>query len=129
MRLKTISTILVTAALSVSSSIPANAGTTGWLEGRKALASAKKFAREKYVPTAIHCRDSRTVGLDVRKSEYKIDFSNRKAEYKYHWAIGTSYAPVKLKVEKQGYKLVSMDQFRRKSTGLRIRCGLWIKYE
>jgi len=98
--------------------------TTEWFTG------SDRSARSKLNGKLIHsikCRDGKSVGLNVRKGEYKVTYSDNPKQVKFRWAIGNAYGPIAKWAKKNGYKRVSFDQYRRKSSGLRIRCGVWQK--
>lgn len=114
---------LIFSALSVNS-FAAEKQSTDWFSGndRKVL----KTLRKKLIHS-IKCRDTNNVGLNVRKGEYKVVYSDNPDDVKFYWAIGSEYGRYEKRALKRGYKRVSFDQYIRKPSGLRIRCGVWHK--
>ena len=100
---------------------------TGWLTGDKALAAFRKLEGQGKMPTRVQCRDSNKRGLDFWETEYNITVAKRPAGLQYYWGVGNFYGSTKLKAEKQGYRQVSLSQYKRKKSGLVVRCAIWHK--
>jgi len=117
--------VIVLALLFSSYIIEANASSkksTGWFNGSDR--SERSKLRGKLIHS-IKCRDSKSIGLNVRKGQYKVVYSDNPKKIKFLWAIGSAYGRYEKIARKRGYKRVSFDQYRRKVSGLNIRCGVW----
>jgi hypothetical protein len=100
---------------------------TGWLTGYKALTAFRKLERQAMMPVKVQCRDSNKRGLDLWETEYNITVTARPAGLRYYWAVGDAFGPTRIKAEKQGYRQVSLSQYKRQKSGLTIRCAIWHK--
>jgi hypothetical protein len=115
-------------AIAVVLAVPAaRAEETGWLTGYKALMAFRKLERQGLMPVKVQCRDSNKRGLDLWETEYNVTVTARPPGLRYYWAVGDAFGPTRLKAEKQGYRQVSLSQYKRQKSGLTIRCAIWHK--
>lgn len=103
----------------------AHAETTEWFSGKDRRV-IEKLLRDKLL-MKIQCRDTHRIGLNVADFEYRAIYTDNPKKIKIRWAIGNHYGPYRVKSERDGYKLVSYESFRRKKSGLKIHCAVWHK--
>jgi hypothetical protein len=127
MMMARLTTAFLTAAFAMAAPICGFAEETGWLTGDKALATFRKLEIQGLMPTRVQCRDSNKRGLDFWETEYDVTMAKRPAGLQYYWAVGNFYGNTKVKAEKLGYRQVSLSQYKRKKSGLVVRCAIWHK--
>ncbi len=103
---------------------PAYAAKTEWFKGKERYEIEKRLKGKLLLE--IECRDGKAPGLHLAQDEFRVTYSDNTPKTKFLWAIGSLYGPYKKRAEKNGYKLVSFNQFVRPS-GLKIRCAVWHK--
>lgn len=106
---------------------PACAEDSVWLRGFTAYLTVGKMGKQGFMPTSIACRDSNLKGLDVAETEYKVSYAKRPDGVKFMWAVGSEYGRYRKLAEKEGYRQVGFDQYKRKKSGLVVRCAIWHK--
>jgi hypothetical protein len=104
-----------------------HADTSEWMSGYQAYKAWFKQKRHDYTLMAIECRDTGETALDVGKFEYRVTAQKLDKPVKYLWAIGSSFGRYESIAKKKGYTRVSYSSFRRKKSGLLVRCGVWQK--
>ena len=119
--------ILFAFVVSVTIPTAGYAEETGWLSGYNAYNRGKALERQGFMPVKMLCRDSYKRQLDVAETEYNVTFAKNTAGVKFLWAVGSEYGPYKLKADKEGYQQVSFKQYKRKKSGLVVRCAIWHK--
>jgi len=117
--------IVFVALLLGMASTAAHAETTEWMRGFKAYYAWAKQERRNITLVAVECRDTGKRGLNVADFEYRITFEARDPQTPYYWAVGSNFGKVDREARQKGYELVSYSAFRRKNSGLLVRCGVW----
>lgn len=104
-----------------------HAETSDWMSGYQASRAWSKLKRQGHIPMAIECRDTGRRGLHVGELEYRITTAKLGDRLHWMWAVGSDFGKYENKARKKGYTRVSYSAFRRKKSGLLIRCGVWHK--
>ncbi|MEM7216596.1 MAG: hypothetical protein AAF423_13735 [Pseudomonadota bacterium] len=112
--------VLLIASIATS----AKAERTEWFEGKDRYEITKRLKGKLLLE--IECRDSKTPGLHLARDEFRVTYTDNPTSKKFTWAIGNHYGRYKHWADKNGYKLVSINQYTRAS-GLKIRCAVWHK--
>ncbi|WP_394688188.1 hypothetical protein [Hoeflea sp.] len=111
--------------LFIGSGSAAYAEQTEWFEGRQQYAVEKRLKGK--LLNRIECRDTGRLGLDVADFEYRVSYSDNPDGIKYFWAIGSAFGPQRERAKRQGYEMVSYENFLRKQSGLKVHCAVWHK--
>lgn len=102
----------------------ASAESTDWITGYEALEMKPKLKGK--LLQSIECRDVVSNGLNLRKSEFRLTYTNNPSKKRFLWAVGSEYGRYNARAQKEGYELVSLHQYSRQS-GLKVRCAVWHK--
>ncbi len=108
-------------------SSPGHAGAikkTDWFLGKDRRAIVLMM-KDKLL-LEIECKGNGHPGLHIARDSFRVTYSDNPNDIKYYWAIGSQYGRVRELAKKNGYKLVKVNRFVRKS-GLVIRCAVWHK--
>ncbi|MEM9277235.1 MAG: hypothetical protein AAGA76_01525 [Pseudomonadota bacterium] len=105
-------------------SFPVHAEQTDWFKGRDRAKIAKQMKGK--LLQEIECRDKKTVGLHLARDEFRVTYTDNPEKTRYLWAVGNQFGRYKAYADKNGYKMVSINQYVRES-GLKIRCAVWHK--
>lgn len=123
---KSMAVVFAMSILPAMGATNALADSSGWVTPDNLKKYSDLMKAEQKMPTSIACKgdSSNTVVRD--SMQVNITFGPNPDHKKWLWVWGINFGKKKHDLLPQGWKLVSQSGFVRPTTGLIVRCGVFI---